>query len=84
MPVARTLAIRSLRASGPALQTDGSWTYVYPSDAKAARWVGQMFGAAISIKTQPNRKPFYQYVAEQRRLGRRPSWFEPQTMSKSQ
>ncbi len=81
MPIARTLAIRSLRASGPVLRADGSWTYVYPSDAEAARWVGRTFGAAISVKTKSKRKPFYQYVAEQRRVGRRPSWYGPQTTS---
>lgn len=81
MPIARTIGIRSLRASGPVLRTDGSWTYVYPSDTEAARWIGRTFGAAISINAETKRKPFYQYVAEQRRLGRRPSWLAPQTMS---
>jgi hypothetical protein len=81
MPIARTIGIRSLRASGPVLRTDGSWTYVYPSDTEAARWIGRTFGAAISINAETKRKPFYQYVAEQRRLGRRPSWLARQTMS---
>ncbi|WP_143279727.1 hypothetical protein [Bradyrhizobium diazoefficiens] len=74
--IARALAIRCLRASGPALRPDGSWTYLYPSDAETALWVARIFGSAIAIFGERRRKPFFEHVVEQRRLGRRPSWYQ--------
>jgi len=77
IPIARALRRRTLCASGPVFRPDGSWTYVYAADLEAARRLRRTFGAVIALGDEARGGFTLDRVVQQRRLGRRQTWYEP-------
>jgi hypothetical protein len=76
LPIGSWLRRRFLIASGPTLQPDGSWSYLYPSDAETARSLESVFGKAIAgPKRLSEPSTFIARATKARREGRPPSWY---------
>ncbi|RVA14633.1 hypothetical protein EN932_04140 [Mesorhizobium sp. M7A.F.Ca.US.002.01.1.1] len=76
LEIARALVAHASQASGPVLQSDGSWTYAYPADAEAATWVARILGSAVSVKGGGHPLDFLDLIVARRRNGRRLVWGE--------
>lgn len=74
LEIARYLVAHASQASGPVVQSDGSWTYEYSADPESASWVARTLGPTVQFDAAS--AELLEQAIARRRSGGRLVWGE--------